>query len=75
MKKFLSVDRIEGDFAICIDENSNSCKIKTDKLVFDIREGQILYFDGEKYFLDKNEEKKRKKLASDLTAQLFKNKN
>lgn len=51
---FFSVDRIytEKKIAVLIDDDNRSSNISTDILPADIKEGSILYFDGDSYNID-----------------------
>ncbi len=55
----LIVDRTEEGFAVLEKEDGSYIKISITDFDFDIREGNVLIFDGEKYSPDKYEEDKR----------------
>ena len=78
LKKFpadslFTLDRFEGDFAIC--ENQTSGKLlDIHKSVVDssANEGDVLHFDGNKLLLNSVETEKQKKIISDLINNNFK---
>lgn len=46
------IDRFEGGFAVCEDENRKMVNIERSKLPPEAREGDILYVDGAEYKID-----------------------
>ena len=57
----LSVDRIEEDFAVVVDENGSVRDIPADMISGSFREGDILVFDGGTYHADKHAAEERRK--------------
>ncbi|MDO4535876.1 MAG: DUF3006 domain-containing protein [Clostridium perfringens] len=49
---FWVIDRIESDLIICQDEKFNTIKISKDCIVGNLKEGNIIKKQGEKYILD-----------------------
>jgi hypothetical protein len=49
------VDRIEGGYAVCFDENNKYTEIPLDKFGFAVRESMVILFDKKenKYIFDK----------------------
>ncbi len=60
MKNIFIVDRIEGEFILCEDENRNMVKIKISDLNFKAHEGDILIKDENEFSIDYDATKKRK---------------
>ncbi len=75
MKKYYSVDRIEGKIAVLISDGDKN-RINVDiSLLPNISESDILFFDGEKYLKDDNEKSVRiKRIESKLSKLNVKNK-
>ena len=65
--KELIVDRIEGHFIVCEDENEKILELNKDDVIGDVKEGDVLVKgkDG-KFFSDKALTMKRKKEIEDL---------
>ncbi len=59
MKKFV-VDRIEGEYAVCLDEKNRSTDFKLDKIGFAVKEGLFILYDDnlEEFYLDNKETEK-----------------
>lgn len=57
---FLSIDRIEDGYAVCIGEDGESRKIALPLLPKGVREGDVLRAEGEKYLLDRSETRRRR---------------
>lgn len=72
MKKY-SVDRIENDIAVSEDENGNIVNIRLSELPSDVKEGDILSFNGEKYAVLYDETEQRRKALLNLQKSLFDN--
>ncbi len=70
----LIVDRIIGTIAVLEKEDKNHIELSLKDLSFSIKEGSVLLFDGEKYYLDSEEEKERRSRIFSLQEKL-KNKN
>lgn len=70
----LIVDRIVGTIAVLEKEDKSHIELSLKELSFSIKEGSVLLFDGEKYYLDSEEEKERRSRIFSLQEKL-KNKN
>lgn len=57
---FLSIDRIEDGYAVCVGEDGVSRKIALSLLPEGIREGDVLRAEGEQYILDRSETRRRR---------------
>lgn len=59
---YICIDRFEGDFAICEDENLKIVKIDRKKIKSRAKEGDVLKFNNNFYIVDfdKTEERKTK---------------
>lgn len=69
--KYFSIDRFEGDFAICILDDEEILKIERKKLPKNCKEGDVLKKTGEFYEIDLKETKKRKEELYNLQNELF----
>lgn len=69
---FYSIDRIDRDNAVLIDDSGNKTVVSTSKLPKEIKEGSILKSVNGEFVLDSSEEKKRRKNISSLQKKLFK---
>lgn len=69
---FYSIERIERDNAVLIDDNGNKTVVSISNLPKEIKEGNILKSVNGEFVLDSNEEKKRRKNISSLQKKLFK---
>ncbi|WP_129600696.1 DUF3006 domain-containing protein [Anaerophilus nitritogenes] len=67
---YLIIDRFEGNYAICEDEQKNMISIGKENIPKEAKEGDVLFVYDEKIIIDKEETKKRKeeieKIADDL---------
>lgn len=67
--KFI-IDRLEGKYAVCTDENGNIINICKENLPENIEEGTTIIKENNLYYIDEKDTKKRKKriqkLADDL---------
>lgn len=70
MKRF-TVDRIEEDKAILECENGDCVTLELKSLPKNIKEGDVLCFEENSYFLDKNETEKRRQKIKSLMDSLF----
>ncbi|MGN0490452.1 DUF3006 domain-containing protein [Ruminococcus sp.] len=70
MKKF-TVDRIEEDKAVLECENGDCVTLEVKSLPKNIKEGDVLCFEENSYFLDKDETEKRKQKIKSLMDSLF----
>lgn len=66
----VAIDRFEGSFAVCETENKEMINIEKDKLPSDVKEGDILFVDGDNISIDKvateNQKNKIEQLMNDL---------
>jgi len=70
-----SIDRFEGDFAICENRETNEMiNIEKSLLPEECKEGDIIKFENCKYVLDKFETQKEKEEIKNLVDNLFKKK-
>ncbi|MBQ7294910.1 MAG: DUF3006 domain-containing protein [Clostridia bacterium] len=70
----LIVDRITDGIAVLEKEDRSHIEVPLSDIVFEIKQGSVLLFDGEKYTPDTNEEDERRKRIFSLQEKL-KNKN
>ncbi len=70
MKKFI-IDRIEGNKAVLECENGDCVSLELNSLPKNIKEGDMLYFENDSYFLDADETKKRREKIKNLMDSLF----
>ena len=70
MKKF-TVDRIENDKAVLECENGECVTLEVKSLPKNIKEGDVLCFEENSYFLDKEETEKRRQKIKSLMDSLF----
>ncbi len=69
---FLSIDRIVGGFAVCIDDFGNVFSIELEKIKGDFKEGSIIISDGaDGYIASGYETDKRREDMFMLTESLF----
>ncbi len=59
MKKY-SIDRIEGEIALCLSDDGKIKELALNELPKKISEGDILTFDGKEYRIDLSETAKRR---------------
>ena len=69
---YYSIARIEGQFAICEDENGNFKSVELKYLPDGAKEGSVMRYDGEAYALDQCEEKRRRDRARRRISKLCK---
>lgn len=62
----LIIDRFEGNYAVCEDENKKMINILKDLIPSKSQEGDVLYFDGNIYLIDNEDTKRRKELIEKL---------
>jgi hypothetical protein len=65
------VDRIEGDFAVCEQDNLQMLDIPLKDIAFIPKEGDVLILDGADIKFDFEETKKRKKKIEEMTKGLW----
>ncbi|MGN1433300.1 MAG: DUF3006 domain-containing protein [Ruminococcus sp.] len=70
MKKF-TVDRIEEDKAVLECENGDCVTLEVKSLPKNIKEGDVLCFEENSYFLDEDETEKRRQKIKNLMDSLF----
>lgn len=70
MKRF-TIDRIEENKAILECENGEFVTLELSSLPKNIKEGDILNFDENSYFLNADETEKRKEKIKNLMSSLF----
>ncbi len=70
MKRF-TVDRIEEDKAVLECENGECVTLEVKSLPKNIEEGDVLCFEENSYFLDKEETEKRRQKIKSLMDSLF----
>lgn len=68
---FLSVDRIEENKAVCIDDDGKISLIETKLIEGEIKEGSIIKMCDGGFFVDKDEEDARRKENFALAESLF----
>ena len=66
---FYTIDRIEGNQAVMFDESDKQINICLDVLPKNIKEGDIVKFDGEKYTVDAE---RTEKIKADIKARFEK---
>lgn len=70
-----SIDRFEGNFAVCENTQTNKIiNIEKSLLPDDCKEGDIIKFENGKYTLDVSQSKKEKEDIKNLVNSLFKKK-
>ena len=70
MKKF-TVDRIENEKAVFECENGDCVALELKSLPKNIKEGDVLCFEENSYFFDKDETEKRRQKIKNLMDSLF----
>lgn len=70
MKRF-TVDRIEEDKAVLECENGDCVTLEVKSLPKNIKEGDVLCFEENSFFLDKEETEKRRQKIKSLMDSLF----
>lgn len=70
MKRF-TVDRIENDKAVLECENGECVTLEVKSLPKNLKEGDVLCFEENSYFLDKEETEKRRQKIKSLMDSLF----
>ncbi|NLM62470.1 MAG: DUF3006 domain-containing protein [Clostridiales bacterium] len=56
----LIIDRFEGEYAVCEDNERKMHNIERSKLPPNAREGDVLLLKGDRYVIDRQETEKRK---------------
>lgn len=65
------IDRFEGSFAVCEDENRKMINIEKAKLPKEAKEGSVLIIQGDKIEIDHNETEKRKDRIKKMMGSLW----
>ena len=68
----VTIDRFEGDFAICEKADRTMVNIDKDKIPADAKEGDILIIEGDIVRIDTGSTAKRKKAIEDMMDDLWK---
>ncbi|HHV71224.1 MAG TPA: DUF3006 domain-containing protein [Clostridia bacterium] len=66
------LDRFEGDYAVCEDENGRTTNLKRNELPSNVQEGDVLIFEDGIFIIDKEETEIRKKEIEKLFNDLIK---
>ncbi len=69
---YLSIDRLEKDYAICEDQKGNALKIDLKLLPKNIKESDIIKFCDGKYCIEKAMTQKIKNMNSNLLNKIIK---
>ncbi|MBQ3552666.1 MAG: DUF3006 domain-containing protein [Clostridia bacterium] len=67
---YFVLDRFEGEFALCEDEDGNMKRIGKSALPQNIKEGDVLRFDGCSYVFDAERTKERQERIRKLLSRL-----
>ena len=67
----LSVDRIENNYAVCVNDDGEYLDIELSLINGEIKEGDILTFDNGKYIIDKEKTKSEREKIQALQDDLF----
>lgn len=65
------VDRFEGEFAVCEDEQRNIHRIKKEQLSDQIKEGDCICWKDNQYVVDVDATKKRKEKINEWMKKVF----
>ncbi len=68
----VTIDRFEGNFAVCEQADRTMIDIPKDKIPADAKEGDILVIEGDSIKIDTEGTAKRKKVIDDLMNDLWK---
>ncbi len=63
---YYSVDRLEGSWAVLINDHDQISKVAIEKLPGDIAEGDVLVYNGNDYEIDKQETASRRAAVTAL---------
>lgn len=66
-----SIDRIEEDMAVCINDNNDIISVPLDELPNEVKEGDVLICEDEKYFIDNSETERMREEVRHLLKDLF----
>jgi len=67
----ITIDRFEGDYAVCEKENKKMIHIQKSKIPIEAKEGDVLLINGEDIIIDQEETMKRKKEIEELVNDLW----
>ena len=67
----LSVDRIENNYVVCVNDNGELFDIELSLIYGEIKEGDILTFDNGKYIIDKGKTESEREEIRALQDDLF----
>lgn len=67
----LSIDRIENDIAVCIDDEGNTFDLELNLIDDEVKEGDILIFKGGRYKVDEDKTKAEREEIEALQDELF----
>lgn len=65
------IDRFEGDFAVCEDEEGKMVNMDRKTLPIEAKEGDVIIFDCNVVSIDKEETTKRRKRINELAESLW----
>lgn len=69
---YLCVDFIEENIAYCVNDDGEACAVPLELIEDSVKEGTVLFVDeNENYFIDKEEEEKRRESNFNLAESLF----
>ncbi|HHY77025.1 MAG TPA: DUF3006 domain-containing protein [Clostridiales bacterium] len=66
------IDRFEGEYAICQDENRKMVNIEKVRIPAEAKEGYVLIHHGDKFIIDIDETNRRKQKIQRLMDELWK---
>ena len=73
MKRYISIDRIEGEFFVCEDEDCNLFDLKKEDFAEPVKAGDCCFLgEDRRWHLDQAETDARRKKAIDLLKSLIK---
>ena len=67
----LSIDRFEGEFALCVDEQGNIIEVERNLLEDNAKEGDYIFFDDGRYWVDTDKTKAERDEILALQDELF----
>ena len=68
---YYSIDRFEGQFAVCEDENGMMKDIPVEQLPENLKEGNVLRYENGIFVLDEDEEKRRREAINKIQRTLW----
>jgi len=69
--KHYGIDRFEGNIAVLVDVEGCAINVNREDLPFEVKEGQIVRYDGENYYIDSVETEKKREESKALIDELF----